>query len=211
MRSSISILAAFIMFLSALPVLPARAAEGKELLPMPDVLEPEFRTKQPVQFELSPFAGSYLGNTAGQTWTAGMKTYVHANSTFSFGVRYAYAELLTDRTTRFGGSLTTNNLHVIAGETMISNDVAMRAGRSIMEVDFYLTLGVGVIYINADWQPTGVIGGGAKFYTPLPWLAFRVDVDNYAHYTDLPGGEDNFDFDVTFTGGVSILIPPKKR
>jgi outer membrane beta-barrel protein len=177
--------------------------------PVPDVLNPTLRIKDPPQFELAAYGGSYLGNTLGQTWTAGVKAFAHMDSTWAFGAHYGYAELLTDRATRFGMQLTDSNLDIVDAQAMISNDVAMRVGSSLMEIDFYLTLGVGAIQINDQWQPVGVIGGGAKFYTPVKWLAFRVDVDNYAHYTDMVGN-DNFDFDVTFTGGISLLFPAKK-
>lgn len=176
---------------------------------IPDILVPENRIKRPLQFEIAPYGGSYLGNTVGQTWTAGAKAYFHVDNTFSFGFNGAYAELLTDRSSSFGKGIVNNNLYLADAEAMISNDLAMRIGKKLYEVDLYLTLGVGAISINNEMYPMGVIGGGIKFYTSIPWLAIRIDMNNYAHYTDTPG-RDNFDFDVTFIGGPSFMFPSQK-
>lgn len=202
----------FTLFLSLLPFFKTYADESSKLNneDIPAIFQPEHRKKRPPQVELSPYGGSYLGSSIGQTWTAGGKAYFHADSTWSFGINYAYSKLMTDRSSTFGQSLKNTNMHLADVEFAISNDVAMRAGRTLIEIDFYLTLGAGAITINEDWEPMGVIGGGAKFYMPVPWLAFRIDVNNYAHYTNKPGN-DNFDFDITFVGGVSFMFPFQKN
>lgn len=177
---------------------------------IPNVLNPEFRLNSIPHFELIPYAGSYLGSSVGQTFIAGAKAYYHIDSTWAVGANFGYAYLLTDGRNNFGGSLQDDNLYLGDIEATVSNDLAMRVGKSLVEIDFYLTLGAGMMRLNDYNEPMGVIGGGAKFYTGIDWLAFTVDVMNYAHYTDQPG-KDTFDFDVTFTGGLCFMFNNKKN
>lgn len=177
--------------------------------PIPQILDPEYRHNKSGQFEISPYGGSYLGVTLGQTWIAGARGYYHLNSTYAFGINYGYSQAMPEKAGNFGQYMRDKNVHVFDVESTISNDVAIRIGKLQVETDFYLTLGAGTMNINDEWMPTGLIGGGVKFYTGVPWLAVRLDVNNYAHYTNLPGN-DHFDFDVSFIGGVSLLFPHKK-
>ena len=177
---------------------------------IPNVLNPDFRINSTPHFELIPYGGSYLGSSVGQTFITGAKAYYHLDSTWAFGTNFGYAYLMTDGRNNFGGILQDDNLYLGDIEATISNDVAMRVGRSLVEIDFYLTLGAGMMRINNYNEPMGVIGGGAKLYTGLDWLAFTVDVMNYAHYTDQPG-KDTFDFDVTFTGGLCFMFNNSKK
>lgn len=175
---------------------------------IPPILDPAFRQQKKHQFEFSPYGGAYLGNTVGQSWMAGTRLYYHFSNTVALGANYGFSRLLTDRSTRFGSALVNPNMQVVTIEAMFSNDAAIRAGDTIMQMDFYATLGVGPMYLNDQWQPAGLVGGGVKFYCGIPWLAFRIDVNNYIHNTSQPG-KDIVDFDVTFLGGVSFLFPAK--
>ncbi len=195
-----------ILFLiSLLTSLPARAEDA-----IPNFLNPDFRIKQATHFALMPYGGSYLGSSVGQSFIAGAKGYYHIDNTWAVGANFGYSRLLTDVRNNFGGSVEDDNLYLGDIEATLSNDTAMRAGKSLIEIDFYLTLGAGMIRINDYNEPMGVIGGGAKFYTGLNWLALTVEVINYAHYTDQPG-KDTFDFDTTFIGGVSFLFNNNKK
>ncbi len=177
-------------------------------LTVPPVLDPIFRHNKRHQFELNPYGGSYLGNSYGQTYLVGGRLYYYFNNTYGLGVAYGYSRLLTNTNSPFGSTLTNTNLHMIDFEVQISNDAALRVGNSQLEMDFYLTIGMGSLWTNTAWEPVGLIGGGVKIYTGLDWLAFRIDVNNYAHMTPQPG-KNSFDFDVTFLGGVSILFPTR--
>lgn len=188
------------------PVADVDAISKEELKKVPPILDPQFRHRKKYQLEFSPYGGAYLGNSFGQTWAAGARQYFWLNNTTGLGVNYGITKLLTNRGTPFGSSLTDTFVQAITAEAAFSNDAALRVGTSLIEMDFYMTLGVGAMEINSNWEPTGLIGGGVKVYTPLPWLAFRIDVNNYAHMTPQPG-KDPFDFDVTFLGGVSFLFP----
>jgi len=177
-------------------------------LVVPPVLDPLFRHNKRHQFELCPYGGSYLGNSYGQTYLVGGRLYYFFNNTYGLGVAYGYSRLLTNTNSPFGSTLTNTNLHMVDFEVQISNDAALRIGESQIEMDFYLTIGMGSLWTNTAWEPVGLIGGGVKVYTGLDWLAFRVDVNNYAHMTTQPG-KNSFDIDVTFLGGVSILFPTR--
>lgn len=171
-----------------------------------DVFNVKERHQKSGEWEINPYGGSYLGRSLGQTWTAGSRLHYHLNSTWAFGANYGYLRNSPDPSSNFGKSVTNLNSHIVNAEALISNDAALRVGDSLLEMDFYLTLGAGAMSINSTWEPAGLIGGGVKFYTGKPWLAFVIDVNNYVHYTPIPAG-NKFDFDVIFTGGVSFLIP----
>ncbi len=196
----VKILIGALFLFSLLASLPARAGDE-----MPDALKPEFRIERARYFELIPYGGSYLGNSVGQSFIAGTKGYYHIDNTWAVGANLGYSRLFTDGRNNFGGSLHNDNLFLGDIEAMVANDVAMKLGKSVVQIDFYLTVGVGMMRLNDYNEPMGVIGGGAKFYTGLNWLAFTAEVINYAHITDQPG-KDSFDFDTTFTGGLCFMF-----
>lgn len=182
--------------------------EEVDIHAIPPILDPHFRHNKKYQFELAPYAGAYLGNTVGQTWMAGARLYFFFNNTVAVGANYGYSKLLTNTGSPFGSILTNANMQSVMGEVVFSNDAALRIGNSLLEMDFFGTFALGSMLINNSWQLAGMVGGGIKFYTGVPWLALRIDVNNYVHNTAQPGN-DIVDFDVTFLGGVSILFPSK--
>lgn len=173
---------------------------------VPPILDPEFRHRKQHQFEFSVYGGSYLGDTLGQTWIVGPKAYYHFNNTVAVGAAYGFSRLLTDDTSGFGSSLNNHNMHLVDAEASLSNDAAFRVGKKLVEMDFYLTLGAGSLIIDSKWEPVGLIGGGIKIYPGIPWLAFRIDVNNLLHYVNWPN-DSQFDCDVLFLGGISFLFP----
>lgn len=175
---------------------------------VPPILDSHYRHKKKNQIEFNINGGALVGNSLGQTWIAGAKLTYWINNTIGIGANYAYSRLLTNSNSPFGSILTNNNMHVMNPQIVISQDAALRVGKSVMEMDFYMTLGAGMMRLNNRWEPMGEIGGGMKLYTGLPWLAWRIDIDNFIHNTSQPG-KDSLDFDVTFTGGVSFLFPSK--
>ena len=100
------------------------------------------------------------------------------------------------------------NMHALSAQVVISQAAALRTGKRVMEMDFFAMIGMGAMWLNRAWEPMGEIGGGVKFYTGIPWLAFRIDVDNYVHNTVQPG-KNSIDFDVMMSGGVSFLFPTR--
>ncbi|MBI2342942.1 MAG: hypothetical protein HYV02_01185 [Deltaproteobacteria bacterium] len=181
-----------------------QGAEATTSLSM--ALDPAMRHRACHQWELNPYGGSYLGRHLGQTWTAGARGRYHVNETWALGAHYGYVRNRADASGAYGQSLTTRDIHMVSGEVLISNDAALRLGRRMVEMDFYLTVGAGSMQLNAVWEPMGVLGGGVKLYPRASWYAVVIDVNNYAHMTPRPQGA-RFDVDTTFTGGFSFLWP----
>lgn len=161
------------------------------------------------QSELGIYGGDYLGDEWLNTWDAGAHYYLHLNNTFAVGTNYTYSRIRADSGSSFGTSLRTKDMHIIDAEVMISNDCAFRAGKSIIECDLFMTLGGGAIWINREWKPMGVIGGGIKIFFTPPWVALRFDVNTPIHPTPKPGG-DSINADVMFNLGVSFFFPIKR-
>ncbi len=182
--------------------------ETVEVDPLHKAVDHRYRASKHLQSELNLFGGDYLGDETHNSWMVGARYYLHLNNTFAVGASYIYTPIVADMSSAFGQSLRTKQQHIIDAELMISNDAAFRAGSSIIECDLYFTLGVGVFRVNRQNKPVGMIGGGMKIYTGLPWLAFRVDVNSYLHPTPNPGG-DHFNADVAMMGGVSFLFPKR--
>lgn len=181
-------------------------AQDVDINAVPPILDPNYRHRKKHQFEFAPYGGAYLGNAIGQTWLIGTKVSYWLNNTVALGANYSYSRLLTNRGSPFGSILTDSNMQAINGQIVLTNDAALRVGDKLLELDFYMTLGMGSMYLNKTWELMGEIGGGVKFYTGIPWLAFRIDVDNYVHNVSQPG-RDVIDFDFIISGGVSFLFP----
>lgn len=189
-------------------VIEHRAEEEKAHL-RSRVLDRQHRFSKRLQSELGIFGGDYLGDEWLNTWDAGAHYYLHLNNTFAVGASYAYSRIRANADSSFGANLRTKNMHLLDAEMQISNDCAFRAGKSIIECDLYFTLGGGAIWINRQWKPMGLLGGGMKIYFDPPWVALRLDVNTPMHPTPKPGG-DVFTADVMFNAGVSFLFPVRK-
>ncbi len=161
---------------------------------LPPVLDPACRHRKEWQAEVAPFGGSLLGPTLDATFVVGGRLWLHATSWLAAGASYGWSRPSS------GGM---GDVHLVAGEVALSNDMAIRFGGTVVPADLYLTLGVGAARLRG-WEVLGVLGGGVKFYTGLPWLAVRIDVNSYLHPT--PGG-DGVDVDLAVTPGVSFLFP----
>ncbi len=172
-------------------------------------VDKEYRHQRRWQSEINIYGGDFLGDEWHNSWDAGAKYYMHINNTFAVGASYLYTPIYADSDSTFARSLTTKNTHIINAELTISNDAAFRAGSSVIECDFFLTLGAGTFWINGFYEPMGMIGGGVRVYTPVPWFALRADVNNYIHPTPIPVG-DTINADIAFNLGVSFMIPPRK-
>ena len=173
-----------------------------------EALDRRYRFSKHLQSEINIFGGDYLSDETHNSWDAGAKYFLHLNNTFAIGASYIYTPIYTDYDSTFGKTLKSRKQHIIDAEMMIANDAAIRSGSSIIECDLFLTLGVGTMWINEHYEPMGMIGGGIKFYTPLPWIAVRFDVNTYIHPTPNPLG-DTFNADMQVSGGVSFLFPTK--
>lgn len=180
--------------------------ESSDTLPLPAVLDPALRHQKAYEIELSPFAGTYVGPSADKSWIAGGRLHLHFNNMFAVGAAYGFQWLAVDSLSCEGPPLEARATHYLDGELVISNDVAMRMGSEILEMDLFLTLGAGAVLLDAQWEFLGVAGGGIKFYTGLPWLAVRIDVNTYIHRVDHPRGAE-VDTDFSFALSLAFLIP----
>jgi hypothetical protein len=191
---------------------PGKEPTGKKTngTKIPKILDTAHRHPKRFQLELTSFGGSYLGASLKKSWIAGSRAYFHINNMFAVGAGYGISRVYVGRQDSFGVTLEERNVHYLTAETMIANDVAMRMGKKLLELDLFLTLGVGAINLNSNWDVLGLAGGGLKFYTPVSWLAVRIDVNSYIHRTRHES-RTKVDVDLTVTAGLSFLLPPKKK
>jgi outer membrane beta-barrel protein len=189
----------FMLFVLLLIPTPAFAADA---LPMLSA-QPRHR---PQHWELVPYGGFYLGRSLGQTWTAGMRGHYRVNDQWAIGAQYGYVAIAADSSSAFGRRIVDTKTHLANAEVQISNDAALRLGQKVLAMDFYLTLGTGALRLNTQWEPFGLIGGGVKMYPGPSWFAVAVDVNNYAHFTQVSPGR-KFDVDTLFTVGFAFLLP----
>jgi len=173
------------------------------------LLERSQRYSKKWQSEIGVFGGDYLGDEWLNTWDAGAHYYLHLNRTFAIGASYAYSRIRADADSSFGKSLTTKDQHIVDAELMISNECALRAGKSIIDCELFMTLGGGVTQINGQWKWLALIGGGMKVFFPPPWIALRFDVNSPIHPTPKPGG-NSINADIMFNLGVSFFFPTRR-
>lgn len=183
-----------------------RGESSDEASSLPPILDPQFRHPKKYQFELSAFGGNYVGPSVKKSWLAGGRLHFHLNGMFAVGVSYGFQWLAVDSLTCAGPPIDGRDTHYLDGELVISNDMAIRFGSQVVESDLFLTLGLGSVLIDRHWEVLGVLGGGVKFYTALPWLAIRIDVNTYLHRVRQPA-RDAFDTNVSFMFGLTFLLP----
>ncbi|MFH1830549.1 MAG: hypothetical protein ABH871_07225 [Pseudomonadota bacterium] len=160
--------------------------------------------------EFTIVGGDYLGENWKNTYYVGGQYLFHLNQMFAFGGQYKYSPIVVDKNTPFYASLRTDAVHIATALCQLSTPAAWRIGKKMYNMDFYFTLGAGAMQINQQWEATGVIGGGVRMYFPVPWIAFRLDIDSYIHMTPL-GNRNDLSGDVSMGGGVSFLFPNRKQ
>ena len=197
-----------LFFLTSFLVLSVLSLQAIAAGDLHEALDRRYRFSKHLQSEASLYGGDFLGDETHNSWDVGAKYYLHLNNTFAIGAAYAYTPIYTDFSSTFGKSLRTKKQHIIDGEMMIANDAAFRAGNSIVECDLFLTIGAGTMWINRHYEPLGVIGGGLKIYTGVPWFALRFDVNTYIHPTPNPTG-DTINADMSINLGASFLFPQR--
>jgi outer membrane beta-barrel protein len=173
---------------------------------IPPILDAAYRHRKRHQVELALSGGTYLSAPLKKSWIVGARAHFHLNNMFALGAGYGFSRHAVN-VLDSGTVLSEHNAHYLTGEGALSTDVALRFGRTLVEMDLYMTLGAGARQLNGGWGPLGLIGGGVKFYTGLSWLAVRIDVNNYLHAVQLVGGSQTT-VDVSFALGVAFLLPP---
>ena len=178
-----------------------------ELRAIPPILDPHHRHRKTHQLEMVPFGGTYLGASVNKSWIVGTRLLFHLNNMFAVGGSYGYQWTAANSLSNNGPAVTDRHTQFFDAELAISNDVAMRLGSRLVEMDLYMTVGAGTIRLDGQWDFLGVLGGGVKLYTGMPWLAIRIDVNTYLHSVDHPTGA-KVDSDVSVALGLSFLFPP---
>ena len=198
----------------ALVWLPAsgRAAEepagGKDQPSSAGILDAEQRYPKALQFSVDGFGGSYLGASVGSSGLVGSRLLFYITRMFGIGAMYGYAALASGHDM---GTVSNEAIHIVNGHVELSVDAAVRLTDSVvLEVDLYGIFGGGAMLIADNWEGNGLIGGGVRVFTGLPWLAVRIDVLNFLHRSQREDG-NRFDTDVAFTLGLSFLLPPRHR
>lgn len=186
------------------------ACECEAKCTLEEAMGTKYRGHKYFQSELTLFGGNYLGDEWKNSWDIGGMYALYFNKTYGIGTGYVYTPLRYDSQSSFGQNVTNKNMHIIHGEFYLMNDTAIRAGKSVIECDLFMFVGGGGTYINASWEPTAIVGGGVRLFTPLKWFSTRIDVQNVIHSTPVPGG-DTLNADVMFNLGVSVFFNAKEK
>lgn len=187
--------------------LASRAEPPADPRAIPPILDPAFRHRKRAQLELSPHGGSYLGRSVGSSFLTGVRAHLHLSELVAVGASYDYSRLQSP--SALAPLPAARDLHSILAEASLSNDLAMRVGKTLIALDLYLTLGLGALLIVDTWKLAGVVGGGVKFYTSLSWLAVRIDLQSHIHPTPTGLDTQRIDVDLSLTAGLSFFLPPR--
>lgn len=174
----------------------------------PSILDPQQRHLKQHQLELTGFVGTYLGARINKSWITGARAYYHLHRILALGGSYGFSQHGIDLSDQSAAPRLEGRTHYLTGEVAFSSDVAMRMGSALLEMDLYATLGAGARRLDNNWGLLGLVGGGVKFYTPLSWIAVRIDVNNYIHQISTPDRK-TIEMDVSFALGISMLLPPR--
>jgi hypothetical protein len=196
------------LMLASLAPRPA-SAESANVRAVPPALDPEYRHRKPLQLELDASIGTYLGAHLKKSWITGVRSLFHINNLLAVGASFGYARHAVNVLDPPDSLLRERNAYYLSGEVAASTDVALRMGRTVILMDLYTWLAAGARQLNGSWGALGVIGGGVRFYTGLPWLGIRIDVTNYLHSVPLSQGS-SFDVDVSFSLGVCFFLPARR-
>jgi hypothetical protein len=176
---------------------------------MPAGLDFKTRKAQRRLIEFEPFVGEYLGNILNNSFVTGARLGVRITEAITIGAEFNYSRVQFDPNSSFGRSVTTRNEFISDAFFSYAFPVLQRSGKTIQELDLFLTVGIGDIHINGKDRFVGFVGGGTKMFFKPGWLALRVDFNTYMY--SLPRQNDSkFADDWSFTVGPSFLFLPKK-
>ena len=168
------------------------------------------RNAGPRWLEVEPFFGEYLGNHLNNSFMTGAQVGVRVTNPLTVGAEFNYARVSYDAGSDFALSgVKTRNQYMAFGFATYSFPLLQRTGKTIQELDLFVTLGLGYMNINTQSEVMGVIGGGLRTYFK-PWLALRFDVNTYMYNMPTYKG-GTFADDWTFTAGPAFYFLPKKQ
>ena len=193
----------FLLFF--LPVsLPAEPSSSE----IPDALDWDRRQAYSYRFELSPYGGDYFGDKLNHTFIVGTNLQFNITEMLAIAADFGYSKASVDRTSALGASFTNTNEYLIDGGFVVTLPAAYRSKNKVVELDFFTSIGGGILSINGSTRGGGFIGGGMKIRPKVKWLAIRVEIRNYFTSINNPGGS-NFEDDLTIRVGPTFLLPPE--
>lgn len=186
----------------------ASESQPCEVAPPPGL---DFKTRQATRrlIELEPFGGEYLGNYLHNSYVVGGRLGFRVSEAITLAAEFNYTGVRYDGGSEFGKSSPSSREWIGAFTFNYAFPILQRTGKAIQEADLTTTVGLGNLHIDGKERLVGVVGGGLKLFTALPWLALRFDAMTYLY--SLPRANDSkFADDWTFTVGPSFLFVPRR-
>lgn len=172
----------------------------------------DFKTRKNVRrlIEFNPFGGSYVGSYLNSSYVFGGRLAFRVTERFAIGGEFNYSNLRYDLNSNFAQSgVRTRNEYIADIFGMYNIPVLERPFKKIQEVDLFTTIGLGDLNINKKNRIVGVVGGGIRLFTSVPWFALKVDVNTYIY--SLPRlNNSKIASDWTSTLGPSFLFVPRQ-
>ncbi|MBI2981453.1 MAG: hypothetical protein HYY44_04030 [Deltaproteobacteria bacterium] len=173
---------------------------------IPRALDFEMREAESYRIELTPNGGEYFGDKLNHSFIAGQN--IQWNLTPGLGVQadFGWSKASADETSLLEQSIRNDNLYSINGGLVATKPAAYRSKSHIVEIDFFTSIGGGVVLFNKSERGMGFIGGGIKTrFKKVPWLAIKVDFRENLFSIPNPGGSD-FASDATLTFGPTFML-----
>lgn len=184
-------------------------AQEKPAEDIPEVLDFYERKAELTRFEISPFFGDFFGDHLHHSFLFGGQANYRITPRFSIGAEFFWTNVGYDPASAVGQAITNDNLYSMQGVLTINAPAAQLGKKGVIEMDFFTTLGGGVLHLDGRARGDGFIGVGTKVFSRLaPWLAFRIEVRNFFTTMPHPNGS-KFSADVVMTYGPTFLLPPK--
>ncbi len=175
---------------------------------IPDVLDYDRRKAVSHRFEFSPFIGDYFGDKFTHSYIAGGDLQFNITEWLGVASDFGYTQLSADRTSLLGMSITNKNAYLIDGGFVLTMPAAFANKKKTTELDFFSSIGGGVLLFNHSTHGVGYVGGGMKLRPGLKWLAIRVDLRYSFTSINNPSGSD-FENGLTIRFGPTFLLPPE--
>ena len=181
------------------------SAEPQEI---PNAIDFERREAEAYRFEISPYGGDYFGDKLNHSFIVGNNLQFNLNPWWGLSADFGYSQLSVDSTSAFGASIVEKNEYLIDTGIVFNLPAAWGTKKSVTEMDFFTSLGGGILRINDSNRAGGYLGGGIKIRFKKTPIAIRVEVRD--HFTSIPNpsGSD-FENDLTIRIGPTFLLPPR--
>ncbi len=167
------------------------------------------RKNVPRLVEFTPYGGDYLGSYLNNSFVVGGSLAFRVTDRFQIGAEFNWSRIQYDLSSNFAQQgINTRNEYI--GDIFMTYNIAAieRPFKKIQEIDFFTTLGIGDLNINSKNRIVGVVGGGIRIFTGVPWFALRFDTKSYI-YSFPRFNNSKIAGDSTTTLGFSFLFLPR--